>query len=117
LYSKTLANAHFWVATLGIILWVIPMYWAGFYQGLMWKEFNPDGSLAHPNFLETVTQLRPYFMLRALGGALFIAGAIIMVVNLVKTAKQGNFLANEDAEAAPLVNPKQGHAGEHWHSR
>lgn len=116
LYSKSMANAHFWIATLGIILWVIPMYWAGFYQGLMWKEFTPDGNLAHPNFLETLTQLRPYFMLRALGGAMFITGALIMVVNLIKTAKQGSFLKDEEAEAAPLVNPKQGHTGEHWHS-
>src|SRR5688572_6041580 len=88
LYSKSMANAHFWIATLGIVLWVIPMYWAGFTQGLMWKDFNGDGTLAHPNFLETVTQLRPYFMLRALGGSLFIIGALIMVVNLIKTARQ-----------------------------
>jgi cytochrome c oxidase cbb3-type subunit I/II len=117
LYSKSMANAHFWIATLGIILWVIPMYWAGFYQGLMWKEFNADGTLTHPDFLETVTQLRPFFMLRALGGSLFIIGAVIMVVNLIKTAKQGSFLANEEAEAPALVNPKQGHTGEHWHSK
>jgi len=116
LYSKSLANTHFWIATLGIILWVIPMYWAGFTQGLMWKDFNPDGSLAHPNFLETLNQLRPYFMLRAVGGAMFITGAIIMAFNLIKTARQGNFLAEEVAEAPALVNPKQGHKGEHWHS-
>ncbi|MBI3135715.1 MAG: cytochrome-c oxidase, cbb3-type subunit I [Bacteroidetes bacterium] len=116
LYSKSLANAHFWIATLGIILWVIPMYWAGFTQGLMWKDFNGDGTLAHPNFLETVTQLRPFFMLRALGGAMFITGAVIMVVNLIKTARQGSFLAEEAAEAPALVNPKQGHTGEHWHA-
>lgn len=116
LYSKKLANAHFWIATLGIVLWVIPMYWAGFTQGLMWKDYNPDGSLAHPNFLETLTQLRPYFMLRALGGALFITGALIMVYNLIKTARQGDFLKNEDAEAPALLNPKVGNQGEHWHT-
>ena len=116
LYSKKLANAHFWIATLGIVLWVIPMYWAGFTQGLMWKDYNPDGSLAHPNFLETLTQLRPYYMLRSLGGALFITGALIMVYNLIKTAGQGSFLANEDAEAPALVNTKTGHEGEHWHT-
>lgn len=116
LYSKSMANAHFWIGTLGIILWVIPMYWAGFTQGLMWKDFNGDGNLAHPNFLETVTQLRPFFMLRALGGAMFITGAVIMVVNLIKTARQGSFLAQEEAEAPALVNSKQGHTGEHWHS-
>lgn len=117
LYSRSLANAHFWIATIGIILWVIPMYWAGFMQGLMWKQFTDDASsLVHQNFLETVTQLRPFFMLRALGGALFITGAVIMVYNLIKTARQGSFLAEEEAEAPALVNSKQGHAGEHWHS-
>ncbi|MBD3637333.1 MAG: cytochrome-c oxidase, cbb3-type subunit I [Crocinitomicaceae bacterium] len=115
LYSKTLANAHFWVATLGIVLWVIPMYWAGFMQGMMWKDINPDGTLAN-NFNETVTYLRPYFMVRALGGSLFIVGALIMVYNLFKTTKQGNFLHEEAAEAPALVNPRVGHVGEHWHS-
>ncbi|MCB9224759.1 MAG: cytochrome-c oxidase, cbb3-type subunit I [Crocinitomicaceae bacterium] len=116
LYSRTLANAHFWIATLGIILWVIPMYWAGFMQGQMWKDFNPDGSLANPNFVETVTYMKPFFMVRAMGGALFIAGALVMVYNLIKTAKAGSFLADEEAEAPALVNSKQGHVGEHWHS-
>ncbi|MBK9192889.1 MAG: cytochrome-c oxidase, cbb3-type subunit I [Crocinitomicaceae bacterium] len=116
IYSRSMTNLHFWLATLGIILWVIPMYWAGFTQGLMWKDFNADGSLAHPNFLETVTQLRPFFMLRALGGAMFIAGAVVMAVNLIKTAKQGSFLKDEDAEA-PALQPAPAHAtGKHWHT-
>lgn len=117
LYSKGLANTHFWIATLGIILWVIPMYYAGFMQGLMWKDFNESGAqLANPEFLTTVTKLKPYFMLRSLGGTLFIVGALVMVYNLVKTARAGNFLSNEEAEAPALVNPTQGHKGEHWHS-
>lgn len=115
LYSKTLANAHFWVATLGIVLWVIPMYMAGFMQGMMWKDINPDGTLAN-SFNETVNYLRPFYMVRALGGFLFICGALIMVYNLFKTTKQGSFLPNEEAEAPALVNSKAGHAGEHWHS-
>jgi len=116
LYSKTLANAHFWIATLGIVLWVIPMYWAGFMQGQMWKQVAADGTLVNGAFVETVTYMKPYFMVRALGGFLFIVGSLVMVYNLIKTAKQGNFLANEAAEAPALVNPKQGHKGEHWHS-
>ncbi len=116
LYSKSLANTHFWIATLGILLWAIPMYWAGFTQSLMWKDFNPDGTLTHPNFLETVTQLRPFYMMRALGGLLYITGVILMAYNLFKTAKVGNFIADE-ADAAPaLINPKKGNKGEHWHS-
>jgi cytochrome c oxidase cbb3-type subunit I/II len=116
LYSKSLANTHFWIGTLGILLWVIPMYWAGFTQSLMWKEFNADGTLANANFLETVTQLRPFYMMRSLGGLLYVTGPIIMVYNLIKTAKQGSFIANEPAEAAPLVNPNAGSKGEHWHT-
>ena len=116
LYSKALANWHFWIATLGIVLWVIPMYYAGFMQGLMWKDFNPDGSLANPNFLETVSALKPFYAVRSLGGALFIVGALIMAYNLIKTARQGSFLANEEAEAPALVNSKQGKKGEHWHT-
>lgn len=116
LHSKSLANTHFWIGTLGILLWVIPMYWAGFTQSLMWKEFNPDGSLANPNFLETVTQLRPFYMMRSLGGLLYVTGPIIMVYNLIKTAKQGTFIPNEAAEAPALTNPKAGSKGEHWHS-
>lgn len=117
LYSKSLANVHFWIATLGIILWVIPMYYAGFTQGLMWKDFSESGAqLQNPEFLTTVSVLKPYFMLRSLGGTLFIIGALVMVYNLIKTAKAGNFLSNEEAEAPALVNAKSGHKGEHWHS-
>ena len=57
LKSMKLANAHFWVGTMGIIFYALPMYWAGFAQSSMWKQFTPEGFLAYPNFLETVTQL------------------------------------------------------------
>ncbi len=116
LHSKSLANTHFWIATLGILLWAIPMYWAGFTQSIMWKDINPDGTLAHPNFLETVTQLKPFFMMRAMGGLLYIVGVVIMIVNLIKTAKAGSFLAQEEDSAPALINSKKGHKGEHWHS-
>lgn len=116
LKSKKLANVHFWIATLGIVLYAIPMYWAGFTQGLMWQDFNPDGTLANKDFLETVTQLRPYYMMRAVGGALFIVGAVIMSVNLIKTMAQGTFLANEAAEAPPLPKKVEtAHKNEYWH--
>jgi cytochrome c oxidase cbb3-type subunit I/II len=117
LASKKLANTHFWIATLGIILWAIPMYIAGFVQSMMWKETTDAGNLANPNFLETVTQLEVLYALRALGGLLYVTGAIVMVVNLIKTAKKGEFLAEEEDSAPALVNPKKGHEGEHWHSR
>jgi len=117
LYSKKLANQHFWIATLGIILYAIPMYIAGFVQGLMWQDFKPNGMLENPEFLETQIALAPYYVLRAIGGLLFISGAVMMFYNLVKTAKMGNFQADEPAEAADLrVAPEKAHAGKaYWH--
>ncbi len=114
LYSKKLANQHFWIATLGIILYAVPMYIAGFMQGLMWQDFKDDGNLTHPEFLETVTALEPYYVLRAIGGILFITGAVMMFYNLIKTAKSGNFLADEPAEAAVTKHAKV-KSGEYWH--
>ncbi|WP_353181652.1 cytochrome-c oxidase, cbb3-type subunit I [Parapedobacter lycopersici] len=113
LYSKKLASVHFWIGTLGILFYAIPMYWAAVVQGLMWKEFTPEGVLKYPNFLATTLQIIPMHMLRAIGGALYLSGAILMTYNLVKTMKQGRLLANEPAEApelAPvLVNERSRH--------
>ena len=102
LFSKKLATTHFWIATLGIVVWVVPMYWAGLTQALMWKEFTSLGVLQYPNFLETVLQIVPMYIIRSIGGSLYLTGAIVMIYNLVKTAKQGSFTANEDTEAPAL---------------
>lgn len=115
LASEKLANTHFWIATLGILFWTLPMYWAGFTQGMMWRQFNPDGTLVHGEFLQTVDQLAPMFAMRAFGGLLYLTGAIVGVVNLFKTAASGSFIANEDAEAAPL-NKSSRFAHEGWHN-
>ena len=115
LYSQKLANIHFWVATLGILFYAIPMYWAGWKQALMWKEFTPEGKLAH-GFIDTVIEMEPFYLMRALGGALFIVGAIIMTYNLIKTAKAGKFIPEEEAEAPALVKSRgDRNPGEHWH--
>jgi cytochrome c oxidase cbb3-type subunit I/II len=115
LYSKKLANQHFWIATLGIILYAIPMYIAGFMQGLMWQDFNQDGTLVNADFLKMVDAMHPYYILRSLGGLLYIIGAVMMFYNLIKTAKSGNFLANEEAEAPVLKNVNVDVKGEYWH--
>jgi cytochrome c oxidase cbb3-type subunit I/II len=115
LYSKKLANQHFWIATLGILLYAIPMYYAGFVQGQMWQEFNPDGTLTYQDFLETVQIIKPFYILRSLGGLLFIIGAVMMFYNLVKTAKSGSLLADEEAEAPALVKHEKEGKKEHWH--
>jgi cytochrome c oxidase cbb3-type subunit I/II len=116
LFSVRLANTHFWLGTLGIIFYALPMYVSGVVQSLMWKEFNPEGFLVYKNFLETTVQILPLHGLRALGGGLYLIGAIIMTYNLVKTAYAGSFLANEDAEAAPLVKEYVAKSGG-WHHR
>jgi cytochrome c oxidase cbb3-type subunit I/II len=102
LFSTKLADTHFWLGTMGILFYALPMYWAGFTQSLMWKEFTAEGFLAYPNFLETVTQLKPMYALRAFGGAIYLTGVIVMIYNIVKTMKQGTFVKDEAAEAAPL---------------
>ena len=115
LYSKKLANQHFWIATLGIILYAIPMYIAGFMQGLMWQDFNADGTLVNGDWLKMVDAMKPYYILRSLGGTLYIIGAVMMFYNLIKTAKAGNFLANEEAEAPALRKVETSSNGEYWH--
>lgn len=117
LYSKKLANAHFWVATLGIIFYAVPLYIAGFTQAAMWNQFTPDGRLAYPQFVETVTYLKPFYATRAFGGSLFLFGALMMMYNLFMTVRKGKLVANEDAEAPALEKIYTGHTGEHWHRR
>lgn len=117
LYSRQLANTHFWLGTLGIIFYVLPLYLAGFTQGLMWKQFTPDGILVHGNFLETVVQILPMYMLRAVGGGLYLIGALIMVYNLWKTAAKGVFLKNEEAQAPALAKQYTPSSNEGWHHR
>lgn len=102
LYSNKLANVHFWIGTLGIILYTLPMYVAGFAQASMWKQFNPDGTLVYGNFLETVTSIMPMYWMRAIGGTLYIIGLFILVYNVVKTIKQGKAVEDELAEAPAL---------------
>jgi cytochrome c oxidase cbb3-type subunit I/II len=114
LHSVSLANTHFWIATLGMLLYAIPLYVAGWTQSLMWKQFTPDGFLQYTNFLETVTQILPMYTLRAVGGAIYLVGVFLMAYNLWKTAKNGELVKEEMAEAPPRA-PHVKHAGEHWH--
>ena len=116
LYSKKLANLHFWIATLGIILYAVPMYFAGVTQGLMWKEFSQEGFLQYPLFLETVLQIIPMYIVRALGGTLYIVGVVFMIYNLGKTIKAGNLIENEQAQAAALITKTEAHGEKkYWH--
>ncbi len=114
LYSQKLANWHFWIGTLGIVFYTVPMYWGGFMQSLAWKEFTPEGQLKY-QFLETVTQMRPFYLMRGVGGTLYLLGVFMMLYNLVKTIKSGKMVNDEAAEAAPLSKVYVEHGKHHWH--
>ena len=114
LYSKKLAGAHFWLGTIGIVLYAVPLYWAGFTQSMMWKSFTEEGQLKF-QFLETVTHVIPMYITRSIGGALYLVGALLMVYNLRKTILKGSFVADEAAEAAPLEAAAVPHGRQYWH--
>ncbi|UKB85956.1 cytochrome-c oxidase, cbb3-type subunit I [Chryseobacterium sp. MEBOG06] len=103
IWSVKMANWHFWLGTLGIVFYAVPMYISGFTQGLMWKQFNPDGTLMWKNWLDTVTAIIPYYKMRFMGGALYILGAIMMAVNVIATIRQGSFQKEVSAEAPALA--------------
>ncbi len=102
LYSEKLANLHFWIGTLGIILYALPMYVAGFVQSLMWKQFNEDGTLVYGQFMDTVVEIMPMYAMRSVGGVLYLTGVLVGVYNVIKTVRQGSPVTDEDAEAAAL---------------
>lgn len=102
LYSVKMANAHFWLSTTGMLFFAVPLYFAGFTQSLMWKEFTADGFLKYPNFIETVVQILPMYFLRAFGGTLYLTGVILMIINVRKTVSAGTFVASEEDSAPAL---------------
>ena len=121
IWSVRLANWHFWLGTLGIIFYVVPMYISGFTQGLMWKQFNPDGTLLWKNWLDTVTAIIPYFQLRFVGGLFYFSGGILMAINLIATVRKGSFQKNVPAEAFALADisnkRKEGEGAHLWLER
>jgi len=86
LYSKTLAEVHFWISTLGIVLYITSMWVSGIMQGLMWRAYDELGFLQY-SFVETVQAMHPFYLIRAVGGLLFLIGALIMAYNLWRTAR------------------------------
>ncbi|MBK9731184.1 MAG: cytochrome-c oxidase, cbb3-type subunit I [Chitinophagaceae bacterium] len=117
IYSKKLANNHFWIGTIGILFYAIPMYWAGFAESSMWKEFTPEGFLRYPNFLETVKNIIPMYDARAIGGLIYLVGMFMMIYNLWMTARQGKFIGDETAEAASLKSQELPAGQTHWHRK
>ncbi len=116
LFSVKLANLHFWLGTLGIVLYALPMYVAGFLQASMWKQFNPDGTLMYGNFLETVTQIIPMYWMRMIGGSMYIVGMFILVFNIYKTIRTNKAVEDDFAEAPALQVISKGRLkGEKFH--
>lgn len=113
LHSVKWATAHFWLATIGIVFYIVSMWIAGVTQGLMWKEFNEQGLLSYP-FIETVTKLIPYYWVRALGGTLYLAGMILLVVNVVKSVRGKEPM--EDSVEVSEEEHEDHNSYKHWHS-
>ncbi len=109
IYSMKLANFHFWISTIGIVFYAIPMYWGGITQSLMWKQFTAEGALMYPNFLDTVTQIIPMYVLRSVGGTMFLVGFLAMAYNMFKTIRLGKFVPGEEAKAPALTQGDDGH--------
>ena len=121
-YSKKLMMTHFWTSTIGIVLYVTSMWVAGITQGLMWRAFTPEGLLKYPDFVETVSRLHPFYVLRVLGGALYLFGLLVMAYNFYKTVQlskaKGVSLADVPVQAKALI-PLGANVAEPgaWHHR
>lgn len=92
LYSKSWGNIHFWIGTLGIVLYMGSMWVGGITQGLMWRAWTEEGLLQYPNFIETVVVLKPMYWTRFIGGTLYLTGYLLMIANLYLTMKKGTFV-------------------------
>jgi cytochrome c oxidase cbb3-type subunit I/II len=103
LWSKKLAEAHFWIGTLGILFYIVAIYAAGVTQGLMWRAFDETGRLAYPDFVETVVRILPMYWVRAVGGSMFVAGIVMCLVNLVMTWRMRPKTYQEPVHEAPSL--------------
>ncbi len=112
LWSWKLANAHFWIGTIGILLYVLSMYSAGITQGLMWRAFDESGRLMYPDFIETVVQIVPMYWVRLVGGLMYLTGAIMMSVNLYQTIRRAPQDLPDPAFAMPKSPSTSRHAPE-----
>ncbi|MCE2659269.1 MAG: cytochrome-c oxidase, cbb3-type subunit I [Rubrivivax sp.] len=103
MYSMKAVELHFWIATIGIVLYIAAMWIAGVMQGLMWRAVNPDGTLVY-TFVESVKATYPFYVIRVLGGALYLLGMLIMGWNVLKTVSVGK------AQAVVIPQPAAAHA-------
>jgi len=99
MYSVNAIELHFWTATIGIVIYISAMWIAGVMQGLMWRAVNPDGTLTY-TFVESVKATYPFYVLRLIGGLLYLSGMLIMLWNTLKTAFAGNAVS---VQVPPLL--------------
>jgi cytochrome c oxidase cbb3-type subunit I/II len=112
LWSKKLADTHFWIATFGILLYVVSMWVSGITQGLMWRATDSEGNLVYPSFIETVNAIKPMYWMRLVGGSMYLVGMILMAYNLARTALAGRPVDGE----ATVVVPVEEERGASWAS-
>jgi cytochrome c oxidase cbb3-type subunit I/II len=112
LWSKRMADAHFWLATFGILLYVGAMWTSGITQGLMWRATDAQGALVYPNFVETLNAIRPMYWMRLVGGTVYFAGMVMMAYNLARTALAGHPV--DGRIEVPVATPEP--AGPSWAS-
>ena len=106
LHSKKLATTHFWIGTIGILLYILAIYTAGITQGLMWRAWDETGRLAYPDFVETVTVLIPMYWIRVVGGTLYLVGAILALYNFIMTWRNRPDQYDEPVHHAPALTRK-----------
>jgi cytochrome c oxidase cbb3-type subunit I/II len=106
LWSKKLMSTHLWIGTIGLLLYVIPIYTGGITQGLMWRAFDASGRLAYPDFVETVTALMPFYWIRVVGGLLYFAGVLMLALNTVMTVLNRAKVYEEPIVTAPALAPR-----------
>lgn len=119
LWSKKLMTIHFWIGTIGIVMYITSMWTSGITQGLMWRAFNDDGTLKYPEFILTVTQLIPFYWIRLIGGLMYLGGVVLLGVNVWKTVGLSK-LANpvlEDPKVSAYALVPQASVSGGWHHR
>jgi len=104
LYSKKLAEWHFWLGTIGILLYIVPIYVAGLTQGLMWRAIDNQGNLMYPKFIETVMVLAPMYWIRVFGGLIFVSGVFLMLYNFIRTWMTRPAVYEEPVYSAPALS-------------
>jgi cytochrome c oxidase cbb3-type subunit I/II len=114
LWSKRLAELHFWVGTLGILLYIVAMYSAGITQGLMWRAFNDTGQLMYPDFITTVERILPMYWVRVVGGTLYLAGMLMLGLNMVMTVLGGPDELPDETEEVPKPTWREADDEQDW---